>query len=285
VSITVSALDIYPIKSCQRVSLTSCAIAATGLENDRLFQLVTDEGTCVTQRQHSVLATVSPQVTSSGLSVSAPGASTIAIARPRELDTTVKALLGDEVRVADAGDEAAEWFSSIVGASVRLVGMTPDSDRQIGQPQAVSFADAGPILVANDASLTYLVERASESFGMDRFRPNIVVAGAAAWVEDSWQSITIGGSTLAHMMAWPRCAIPQIDQVTAERHREPAKVLRSHRWCSSVPDAPGHVRRAVEGNALFGVTFTSLDEGAVISVGDEVEVAVTAAPLIPAPPN
>ena len=283
--ITISAIDIYPIKSCRRVSVHTAAIAATGLEGDRLFQVVSEDGSCVTQRQHRVLATVSPLITPTGLSVSAPDHGAIEIPQPRQLDTTASALLGDQVRVADSGDEAAAWFSAIVQAPVRLVAMTEESNRQIGLPQAVSFAAAGPILVANEASLAFLVERASEPFGMDRFRPNLVVTGADAWLEDTWQSIAIGDSALAHMMAWPRCAVPQIDQVTAGRRREPARVLRSHRWCHSVPDAPGHVRRAVEGNALFGVTFTSLDEGAVISVGDEVEVMETGSPLIAAPPG
>ena len=110
-----------------------------------------------------------------------------------------------------------------------------------------------------------------------------MVAGADAWLEDTWQSISIGDSTLEHMMAWPRCAVPQIDQVTAERWKEPAKVLRAHRWCDSVPDAPKRVRRSVEGNALFGVTFTSLDEGKVISIGDEITITETRPPLIEAP--
>ena len=158
-SVTVTAIDIYPIKSCRRVSLDSASIASTGLENDRLYQLVTEEGVCVTQRQHAVLATVSPTIAATGLVIEAAGHASIEVDRPRELNATAAALLGDRVRVADAGDAAAAWFSAVVDAPVRLVAMTDETNRQIGQPQAVSFADAGPILVASEASLEHLVQR------------------------------------------------------------------------------------------------------------------------------
>lgn len=283
-AITISAIDVYPIKSCGRVSLSRAPIAATGLEHDRLFQLVDEQGSCVTQRQHRVLATVTPKITQTGLTISAPDHGSIDIATPRELDSTVSALLGDEVRAADAGEEAAQWFSGLVRSPVRLVAMTPETNRRIGQPQAVSFADAGPMLIANEASLAYLVERASEPFGMDRFRANIVVSDADAWAEDTWRSLSISGARFDQMLPWPRCAIPQIDQVTGARRTEPAKVLRAHRWCDSLPDAPEQIRRSLEGNALFGVTFTSLDEGIVVSVGDEVTVEAASAPLL-APPT
>ncbi len=77
---------------------------------------------------------------------------------------------------------------------------------------------------------------------MDRFRPNLVVTGAEPWAEDTWDQFEIGEASLRGIVPWPRCTIPQVDQQTAERHKEPAKVLKKHRWCTSAPSIPGDFR-------------------------------------------
>ena len=101
--------------------------------------------------------------------------------------------------------------------------------------QSAPFSDAAPVLLTAQPSLVWLRERADEPFGMDRFRPNLVVDGTEPWEEDTWSTIRIGEAELRCAVPWPRCTIPQIDQLTADRHREPAKVLRRHRWCTEAP--------------------------------------------------
>ena len=73
---------------------------------------------------------------------------------------------------------------------------------------------------------------ARKPFGIERFRPNLVVHTEQAWVEDTWRTFAVGAAELESLMPWPRCAVPQIDQDTAERGREPAVALRAHRWCT-----------------------------------------------------
>jgi uncharacterized protein YcbX len=128
-------------------------------------------------------------------------------------------------------------------------------------------------------------ERAAESFGMDRFRPNLTV-DADPWVEDTWRDVSIGAARLGVGLAWPRCAIPQIDQIDGTRHREPAKVLKAHRWCSHAPSVPAALRPVLEGNALFGIACSVDDTnepGATVAVGDEVIVHRTGPRIIDAP--
>jgi uncharacterized protein YcbX len=83
---------------------------------------------------------------------------------------------------------------------------------------------------------------------------------------------------------WPRCAVPQVDQVTGERHREPALILKAHRWCESAPSLPEHLRKVPEGSAVFGVACDVEPVGAEIRVGDEVVVSTTREPAL-APPS
>ena len=158
-------------------------------------------------------------------------------------DRKALAAVGYEVALEDrdGGDEAAGWFSAVTGTECRLVALcTPDARRlELVSAQAMSFADATPVLVANEASLRDLARRAVEPFGMDRFRANLVVDGVEPWDEDTWASFTIGEARLETVIPVPRCTVPQVDQDTGKRHKEPARALRAHRWCTGAPSLAG----------------------------------------------
>lgn len=284
-AITVSALYVYPIKSCRGHSIDSAEVNATGLRHDRRWQLVDNDGAPVTQREKPVLATVQPELTDVGLSITAEGHPTLEVSNPTATSRTVSSLLGMSVEVADAGDEAADWFSTLLEAPTRLVGLVDDGG--CGHPPAfdyfdqhVAFSDAAPVLLTNQASLEWLQERAGETFAMDRFRPNIVVTGAQAWAEDRWSSVRIGEAHVRVVFPWPRCAIPQIDQVSGKRHKEPARVLKSHRWCAPGPAIPETSRQLIEGNSLFGLGCSIGPAESELHVGDAVEIEQTMEPVI-----
>lgn len=282
----VTDLHIYPVKSCRGTRLERASLTERGLAGDRLYQVVDDAGAPITQRQQAAMATVQPTIIDDGLRLEAEGAPTIEVARPTTNDTSVTSLLGVPVEAANAGAEAAAWFSDLLGVSARLVALTDESDAHLPLGEftsPLSWADASPFLVANQASLDWLAERATESFAMDRFRPNITVTGADPWVEDTWSDFTVGASAALLPLPWPRCAIPQIDQLTGERHKEPAKILRAHRWCESVDVEDPMIKGMLEGNALFGIACALGPVDTVVSVGDELVVGATGDPLIPAP--
>jgi uncharacterized protein YcbX len=54
----VASLHVYPVKSCQGVSVTSAAVSATGFSLDRIFCIVDETHTYVTQRENRVLAKI-----------------------------------------------------------------------------------------------------------------------------------------------------------------------------------------------------------------------------------
>ena len=283
---TLCGIYVYPIKSCRGVALTTATVSAIGLFGDRLWQVVDGEQRGVTQRRHRVLATVQPEpMDGGGLRLHAPGMPPCAVDQPEGETTTVKSHFGLPVPAADAGDEAAAWFSELMGEPGRLVAMVGECGWRLPEDldvfgQNAPFSDAAPILLTAEQSLAWLRERASEEFDMDRFRPNLVVSGTAPWEEDTWSAVRIGEAELRCAVPWPRCTIPQIDQVTADRHNEPAKVLRRHRWCTEAPTLRPAFRSLVEGNGLFGVGCSIGPPHATVRIGDEVTVTATASPVI-----
>lgn len=258
----------------------------TGLTGDREWQVVTDAGDPVTQRQNKVLALVEPQLIEGGLEISAPGHGSIEVEQPLMNTTTVRGLLGDEVSCGDAGAQAATFFSDLLAIPARLSAITPETNREVGlfKNRVVSFVDAAPVVVANTASLADLRSRSTEEFGMERFRPNLVIDTDQPWAEDTWREFSIGETDLVGTLPWPRCVIPQIDQDTAQRHKEPALVLRAHRWCEQAPGYPAGLRAALEGSALFGMGATIDPAGAILRVGDPLLVHSTMEPTL-APPG
>jgi uncharacterized protein YcbX len=92
---------------------------------------------------------------------------------------------------------------------------------------------------------------------MTRFRPNLVVAGAAPFEEDEWRRFTIGAVRFDEMKPCARCQVPTIDQLTAEAGREPLRTLAGFRKRGS--------------SVLFGVNVVHRDRGAV-RLGDAVAV-------------
>ncbi|MCZ9343130.1 MOSC domain-containing protein, partial [Streptomyces sp. TRM76130] len=92
---------------------------------------------------------------------------------------------------------------------------------------------------------------------MDRFRPNVVVSGTAAWAEDDWSRLTIGEVSFRVAKPSGRCVVTTTDQGTAARGREPLHTLGRHR------------RRG--GKLVFGQNLVPLTRGTV-RVGDPVTV-------------
>ncbi len=294
--VRLARIFIHPVKSARRVELDEVAVTAHGLAGDRLYQVVDATGDPITQRNNRLMALLGARYVGGDaserlgtpLELSAPGVEPVVVDPPAQIDRAVRSLLGEDVGAADCGDDAARLLTDLLGEPARLAAFTADSVRpsRLFRGAEVTFVDAAPVLVANQRSVEDLERLAGERFGIERFRPNLVVTGAPPWAEDTWADFAVGEAQLAVRVPWPRCAVPQIDQDTAERHREPAVVLRKHRWCDDAgeayPDRPG-MRGMLEGNALFGVACSIEPSGAVLRVGDPVSVASTREPVLAAP--
>lgn len=289
--IRLEAIHIHPVKSCRRIEVDEANVLSTGLAHDRQWQIVDAEGGCVTQRNQPSLATVETALNGDDVIMSAAGCGSVTLSINDAESVTVLPLVGKRpVNGVDGGDEAATWISDFLGGTHRLAAVTDNSKHRAPSSidvfeQDITFVDLAPVLLANSASLRWLQERAVEPFGIERFRANLIVDAGDAWIEDSWRDLTIGSANLIAEVPWPRCAVPQIDQESGVRQREPAIALRAHRWCSEAPSLEGNLKAMMEGNGLFGMACRITPAGSTIKVGDLVEVQTFQDPILAPPSN
>ena len=132
----------------------------------------------------------------------------------------------------------------------RLVRFDP-TDRRACNPVYVGtadahtmFADGYPVLVISTASIDALndklVDAGHAPVGIERFRPNIVLAGLEPHDEDrllTYHISTAAGSVvLKPVKPCARCPIPNIDPATAQSSPEVGDMLQTYRRDARVND-------------------------------------------------
>lgn len=262
-----SEINIYPIKSLKGIALESAVVEERGLEFDRRWMLVDENRQFITQREVPRMATVKIKVGPDVMKASANGRGMIEV--PLEPGTGEMAnvtVWNSTVKAEFYPQEIHKWFTEAVDFPCRLVRM-PDSTKRIVSPNYavrkfqdhVSFADGYPFLLIGEGSLADLNSRLDEPVTMDRFRPNFVVAGSSPFEEDTWRRVRIGSTEFHVVKPCARCVITTVDQVLGEKTgKEPLATLSAY--------------RSVDGKVLFGQNLIAESEGAVVRVGDEVEV-------------
>ena len=257
-----SGITIYPVKSCAGVELDSVELDRFGPAGDRRWMLVDAGGRFISQREQAALALIGVSPRDGGLRLQL-GETALDVQQPdpgapeRRVE-----VWGDQVRAADAGDEAARVLSEHLGVACRLVHMPADAVRLVdgiyaGAGETVSFADGFPLLLISEASLEDLNGRLDNPVPMNRFRPNLVVRGCPAFAEDGWRRIRIGSMELQVAKPCSRSVIPSIDQATGARDSQINRVLAGF--------------RRFRGQILFGQNLLYA-QGGRLSLGDSLEV-------------
>ncbi|WP_031513563.1 MOSC domain-containing protein [Streptomyces sp. NRRL F-5123] len=263
--LTLSALNIHPVKSLRAVGVHEAVVEPWGLAGDRRWMLVDAGDTAVTQREHAQLALVGAlPLPGGGLRLSAPGQPDLDVAvPPAGAELRGVRIFAGKVDVVAADASAGAWFGAYLGEPVRLVFLDEPAVRRPIDPayarpgETVSLADGFPLLLASSSSLGALNaliaagDRPAEGpLPMNRFRPNAVVDGAAAWAEDGWRRVRIGEVVFRVAKPCGRCVVTTTDQSTAFRGKEPLRTLARHRNVGSrllfgqnlVPEGTGTLR-------------------------------------------
>jgi uncharacterized protein YcbX len=256
----------YPVKGCAGESLHEVEVGRMGLADDRLFMIVDDTNKFITQRTRPAMAVVRPRITAGGLTLSAPGMPDAEFAITYDGERMPVLLHSWTGNAIDQGDGPAEWFSKFMGEPVRLVRVPPDLERRSnGLTEGyVGFADAHALHVTSLSSLDNLnaliLERGAEPLPMNRFRPNVVLAGwPDAHTEDQVRQMAIGPVEVGYEKRAIRCVVPTVDQATGQKAgHEPTRTLASY-------------RREPDGGVSFGAKFAVTKPG-VITVGDPITV-------------
>ncbi|MER5542446.1 MOSC N-terminal beta barrel domain-containing protein [Streptomyces sp. NPDC002589] len=260
----VQSIHVHPVKALQGHAPREAVVEPWGLAGDRRWTLIDDGGKVVTQREQARLALAAAELLpGGGVRLSAPGQEPLTVSVPEPAGTVPVNVFGTKVEAVPAAPAAHAWCSAYLRADVRLVHMDDPATRRPVDPEyalpgeTVSFADGYPLLIATTASLDALNSLISDGshahegpLPMNRFRPNVVVAGTEAWAEDHWSRISVGEVVFRVAKASGRCVVTTIDQDTAVRGREPLRTLARHRKVGTslifgqnlVPVSPGTIR-------------------------------------------
>jgi hypothetical protein len=210
-------------------------VDAFGLRHDRRWMVVDPEGAHITQRDHPRLALVRPHLDAARLVVEAPGMPPLELPLSPEGGVTRRVTVwADTCEALWLGAEPGQWFSRFLGAPRALVYM-PDRTLRPADPDyappgtRVSFADAYPMLLISEESLGHLNARLPEPVPMNRFRPNLVIAGGRPHVEDTLDRFRIEGIEFRAVKPCDRCTVTTVDQETGVKGLEPLRTLASYR--------------------------------------------------------
>jgi uncharacterized protein YcbX len=223
-----TGLNVFPLKSGGGTSLEVAELGARGLSHDREFMLITPNGECVTQRRLARMALLRPSYDGIVLTVEAPNLDPLihkAVDNGAILEVTVHR---KPCRGVDQGDEAAGWFSGLLGIECRLVRFSGHraTTRGVGE---LAYADDYPLLLISVESLAELNSRLTHPVPMNRFRPNLVVEGLGPFGEDSVRLLRIGDVTIELTKPCARCVLTTVDQETGVQGHEPLRTLASFR--------------------------------------------------------
>ncbi|HUR57192.1 MAG TPA: MOSC N-terminal beta barrel domain-containing protein [Opitutaceae bacterium] len=269
-----SALYVYPVKSLRGFAVTESAVDDLGLAGDRRFMLIDETGRFLTQRALPRMALIATALAAGQLTLSAQGAGSVTVATapdPAAPLRNVSVWKSEGLLAEDCGEAPARWLSAFLQAKIRLVRigakfMRPVLKQVAGPGDRVSFADSVPFLILTEASLVdlndRLVAQGGEALPMDRFRPNLVVAGATAFAEDSWARFRIGGLTFHAAGPCTRCTITTTNQQTAERGKEPLRTLATYRRDAEDPT-----------DVIFGQNVVHETKAGKLRVGDKVDIS------------
>ncbi len=271
-----ASIHIYPLKAGRAVDLGESVVEPWGLAGDRRWLVVDGDGRFVSQREEPDLARLVAACLGGGAGQAAGGphdpAGTITLSAAGYPPLTVRppspggqaemvfvAVWRSRIWAAAAGKEADDWLSGFLGRTVRLVYLDDPTRREVDSDYAapddrVSFADGYPLLLTSASSLEelgrWLTDDGHPPVPMNRFRPNVVAAGAPPWAEDSWRRIRIGSATFRVVKPCGRCQVTTIDQATAQRGRQPLAMLGRRRRFGQqlvfgqnmIPDGAGSIR-------------------------------------------
>lgn len=261
--LTISEINIYPIKSLGGISLNAAEVTDRGLKYDRRWMLVDENNRFLTQREHPQMALLKVNIKSEGLLVAHYLKGQVVIPLEPNHNTGQQVVIWDDTcKGVFVSDDLDSWFSDVLGFKCRLVHMPEDTHREIDQRYApkgliTSFSDAYPFLIIGQASLDDLNGRLAEPLPMDRFRPNIVFTGGEPFEEDLMDHISIADIDFYGVKLCARCVMTTVNQQTAVKGKEPLKTLASYRFKNN--------------KILFGQNLIHKNTGH-IQIGDTINV-------------
>ena len=263
---TLSQIFLYPVKSLAGIKIQRWPVDKNGLMYDRKWMLVDDDRQFLSQRRLPKMALIKPRIEQDRLIISAPGMPDLSLElQPDGGDDIEVGIWHDQCLAKTISNQADVWFSTFLECDCRLVYHPDDRQRQVDQRYAkpsdqTAFSDGFPFLIVSENSLVNLNRVLPFEIGINRFRPNLVIADCPAYAEDSWRRIRIRDIEFRLPKPCSRCSVPGIDPETALSGKEPLATLnRLRRW---------------ENKIYFGQNALHSETGE-LAVGDTLEILET----------
>jgi uncharacterized protein YcbX len=236
-----SQIHVYPVKSLGGFQVQEWLVDKNGLQYDRNWMLVDEQGQFLSQRRLPRMALIHTRIEANSLVLTAPGQADYYLPLETAAGEDIPVQIWDDAYLAKScASNADSWLSAFLGFPCRLVYHPPQQVRQVDQKYALpddqtAFSDGFPFLLLSEASLQALNTAMSLTMGMNRFRPNLVAADCASYAEDSWRQIEINQIRFRLPKPCSRCSVPTIDPVTALTGKEPLTTLsKLRKWDNKV---------------------------------------------------
>lgn len=299
----VTGINYYPIKSCQAATVngekpTVLETGITGFEAygvpDRGLVIADELGNFVSRRGWDIdetvkfpgdavaLAQVAVDVREGAIRINHPQVDGLVLPNHhKDIDGSKVDIFGTDYVGVDVGDEAAEYFSEVLGRAVRLVGYHPQvGSRSIKKPEyhhpdavnEVAGADGFPFLWVSQTSLDQAHSAKDIPLGtqpIGAYRGNVETELHEPWIEDRTKVVQFGEEFQAYVeSACSRCPIPNQDVMTGENTGASDQLLYPIRngWKLGEDTAEKKSKRYFGQN----LNHTLGSVGSIVRVGDPV---------------
>ncbi len=237
--ITVSQLWIYPVKSLKGISLDKVQLEKRGFQYDRRWMLVDANKRFISQRVYPEMALIETELSEFGVSVRAPDMPVLIIPYPDSqagIYEEVEVLCWkDQLQAQHINTAIDNWFSEFLNVDCELVYMPDNCERPVDtnfakNKEITSFSDGFPNLLLSEASLNDLNSKVDIELTINRFRPNIVIAGCEPYGEDALGHFKINNIDFYAVKPCSRCVVTTVNPETGVKEsQEPLATLAKFR--------------------------------------------------------
>lgn len=256
---TVAWLHVAPIKSLQIQTRERVTLTARGVEEDRRFCIVDEDGRMLNAKRVGAFISVRPEFDDAmrELTLHLPDGRTVR--GPVELgDAVTVSIYRRDVSAREVRGPFTDALSALDGRSARLV-------RFDAPGEGVDRAQKrGHVSLLSVASLDALAEAAKADGPVDprRFRMLIGVAGLAAHAEDGWigTPVRVGGAVIVPLGNVGRCAVTSLDPERGISDLDTLGALAAYRGAQATTES-----------LPFGV-WARVEKPGVVAIGDDVRV-------------
>jgi MOSC domain-containing protein len=253
----VAWIHVAPVKSLQIHERERVHLGMTGVDEDRRFAIVDENGRWLNAKRVPAFVAVRPEFQDGTLTLHMPDGQ--AVGGPIELGTAVPvSIYGRTVSAREVNGPFTEALSSLDGRTARLV-------RFDGPGEGVDRAgDGGAASLLSVAALDAMAEAACADGPVDprRFRMLFGISGVAAHAEDEWigRQVRIGSAVVIPTGNVGRCAVTTLDPETGERSLDTLAALARYRSAVDTTE-----------RLPFGV-WARVERPGDVAIGDEVRV-------------